>query len=84
MKSDASRLRIQLRQKSNAIRIPMASRRPTRQALLRRSSGNLPVSTEMKTMLSMPSTNSSPVRVNSATQASAEFIHENQSIRKLP
>ena len=55
---------------SRPMRMPMASSNPMNRALGRCFSGNLPVRTLMKTMLSMPRTISSAASVANASQIS--------------
>ena len=57
------------RENSKAMRISMASSRPSLRAFGCWSSGSFPARMEMKMMLSMPSTISRPVRVRKPIQA---------------
>ena len=66
----AVRLISQVSESRSAIRLPMASPRPSTRADCRRSGGRRPTRMERKMMLSIPSTISRAVSVRSATQAS--------------
>src|SRR5215217_688841 len=64
------RLAIQLIERSNRIRMIIASDRPTRRARSRSSRGNRSARIEIKITLSMPRTISSTVKVSNAAQIS--------------
>ena len=64
----AVRPMIHTRENRSAMRVPIARSSPKRRARLRCSSGRRPASTEMNTMLSMPRTISSAVKVRNAIQ----------------
>ena len=59
---------IQVMEKSSRMRVTMAAARPSRRADPCWASGSLPARIEMKTMLSMPRTISSAMRVANAIQ----------------
>ena len=63
-------------EKSSAMRMTMASASPRKRARGCWSFGSLSTRMLMKTMLSMPSTISSTLRVSRAIQASGWLIHE--------
>ena len=65
---------IQASEASRAIRVPIASSRPSRRARLRCAAGRRPTRIEMKMMLSTPSTISSAVSVARAIQAFGSAI----------
>src|SRR5690606_18178129 len=75
LKSTVSSRMIHVITSSSRMRVPIARARPSTRARWRCASGSRPTSTDMKTMLSMPRTISSSVRVASATHASGELIH---------
>ena len=65
---------IQVRETNKMIRMIIASANPKVRALGCLCSGSLPTRMEMKTMLSIPRTISSPVRVASAIQTCGSVI----------
>jgi hypothetical protein len=65
---------IQVMDRSNRIRVPIATVSPRVRARCCCASGSRPARIEMKTMLSMPRTISSAVRVRRAIQVSGEEI----------
>ncbi len=75
LKSGVVSLTIQASEASSAMRMNIASPRPTCRAFFCWAAGSLPARIEMKITLSTPSTISRNVRVTSAIQASGEVIH---------
>ncbi len=72
VKSGRVKRMMPVRDKSRRMRVTMARVRPTVRARRCTPTGSFPARIEMKTMLSMPRTISSTVRVRSAIQVSGE------------